>query len=139
MLHFQIDAHSGVPVYRQMMEQIKYYAASGLLKAGDQLPSIRELAQTLAVNPTTVVKTYTELEHEQVIEMRHGKGAFIADGASRLSEREREKILRRLARRLAVEARQMGATQGDVFRVLQEELEEIPGSDSVPARKKGSS
>jgi GntR family transcriptional regulator len=121
-LHFQIDPHSGVPVYRQMMDQAKYYVAAGTLKAGDMLPSIRELAQSLSVNPTTVVKAYTELEHAGVIEMRHGKGAFVMEGASARSEREREKALRRLARQLAVEATQMGADQKQVLRVLQEEL-----------------
>ena len=125
MLHLQIDPHSGVPVYRQMMDQVKYYIASGSLKAGDQLPSIRELAQTLAVNPTTVVKAYTELQHEQVIEMRHGKGAYISEGTGGLTEREREKALRRLARQLAVEATQMGAGKELVFRVLAEELDEM--------------
>jgi len=129
MLHFQIDPHSGLPVYRQMMDQIKYYVASGTLRSGDQLPSIRELAQKLAVNPTTVVKAYSELEHEQVIEMRHGKGAFVTEGTSRLSDREREKALRRLARQLAVEAAQMGASSDVVFRVLNEELNDIAGQD----------
>lgn len=125
MLHFHIDPHSGMPVYRQVMDQIKYYVASGTLAGGDQLPSIRELAQSLAVNPTTVVKAYSELEHEGVIEMRHGKGAFISGGATRLSEREREKALRRLARQLAVEAVQMGAAPELVRRVLNEELEQM--------------
>ena len=121
-LHFQIDPHSGLPVYRQMMDQVKYYIAAGTLTAGELLPSIRELAQSLAVNPTTVVKAYSELEHAGVIEMRHGKGAFVRDGASALSEREREKALRRLARQLAVEATQMGADGKLVARVVQEEL-----------------
>lgn len=125
MLHFQIDPHSGVPVYRQVMDQVKYYIASGVLRAGDQLPSIRELAQSLAVNPTTVVKTYSELQHEGVIEMRHGKGAFVAEGLSRLSDRERDKALRRLARQLAVEAAQMGASERMVLRIVSEEMKEI--------------
>ena len=129
MLHLQIDPHSGVPVYRQMMDQLKYYVASGTLRPGDQLPSIRELAQKLTVNPTTVVKAYTELEHEQVIEMRHGKGAFVSGEASRLSDREREKALRRLARQLAVEAAQMGAATEVVLRVLNEEFKDIAGRD----------
>ena len=55
MLHLQVDPHSGVPVYRQMMDQVKYYIASGVLRPGAQLPSVRELAQFLRVNPTTVV------------------------------------------------------------------------------------
>jgi GntR family transcriptional regulator len=135
MLHLQIDPHSGVPVYRQMMDQINYYVASGTLRPGDQLPSIRELSQALSVNPTTVVKAYTELAHDEVIEMRHGKGAFVADGATRLSEREKEKALRRLARQLAVEAVQMGAAKSLVHRLLGEELNEIAGNKEQTTRK----
>ncbi len=129
MLHFQIDPHSGIPVYRQMMDQVKYYVASSSLKSGDQLPSIRELAQALAINPTTVVKAYTELQHEGVIEIRHGKGAFVAAGATGLSERGREKALRRLARQLAVEAVQMGCSVDVALRLLNEEFKEISGHE----------
>src|ERR1051326_8416634 len=125
MLHFQIDPHSGVPVYRQMIDQVKYYVASGALKAGDQLPSIRELAQVLAINPTTVVRVYTELEREGVIEMRHGKGAFVAVHGRRVSAAERERALRRLARHLAVEAMQMGASSSEVLKVVKQELKEL--------------
>jgi GntR family transcriptional regulator len=125
-LHLQIDPHSGVPVYRQMMDQIKYYIASGVLQAGDQLPSIRELAQKLSVNPTTVVKAYSELEHSQAIQTQHGKGVFVSERAVRMSEREREKILRRIARQLAVEAAQMKAPRALVLRIVQEEIDDLP-------------
>ena len=91
MLHIQIDPHSGIPVYRQVMDQVKYYAASGTLKVGAQLPSIRELSKALSVNPTTVVKAYTELQHEGVIEMKQGKGAFLAEVEERMTERERRR------------------------------------------------
>ncbi len=133
MLHFQIDPHSGIPVYRQLMDQIKYYVAGGTLRSGDQLPSIRELAQSLAVNPTTIVKAYTELGHEEVIQMRHGKGAFVAEGAVHRSEEQREKALRRLAKQLAVEAVQMGATFEEVTQVLNQEMRDI--QDSAQERK----
>ncbi len=133
MLHFQINPHSGVPVYRQMIDQIKYYVASGALKAEDQLPSIRELAQSLAINPTTVVRVYSELEREGVVEMRHGKGAFITASGRRMSAAERDRTLRRLARQLAVEARQMGAPAGQVLKVVREELAELEGVDEVEA------
>jgi GntR family transcriptional regulator len=122
MLHLHVDPHSGIPVYRQVMDQFKYYIASGALKAGDQVPSIRDLAKSLGVNPTTVVKAYTELEHEGVIAMVHGKGAFVAEQARRLSGRERESALRRHARQLAVEAAQMGAEESLVLRIVREEL-----------------
>lgn len=125
MLHFQIDAHSGMPVYRQLLDQVKYYVASGTLGPGDQLPSIRELAQTLAINPTTVVRVYSDLEHEGVIEMKHGKGAFVAAPGYRMSSAARERKLRELARRLAVEAAQMGAPASQVLKAVQEELADL--------------
>jgi GntR family transcriptional regulator len=125
-LHLQIDPQSGLPVYRQMMDQIKYYVASGVLQPGDQLPSIRELAQRLTINPTTVVKAYSELEHGGVIEMRHGKGVFVKEGSVHMSTREREKALRRIARQLAVEAAQMKAPAELVLRIVQEELSNLP-------------
>jgi GntR family transcriptional regulator len=131
MLHFQINPHSGLPVYRQMIDQIKYYIASETLKVGDQLPSIRELAQKLAINPTTVVRVYSELEHEGVIEMRHGKGAFVTTSGRRMSATEREKNLRTLARHLAVEAVQMGATADQVLKVVREELAELPATEET--------
>src|SRR6266545_2730742 len=133
MLHFHINPHSGVPVYRQMIEQAKYYVASGALKPGDQLPSIRELAQSLAINPTTVVRVYTELEREGVIEMRHGKGAFVTASGRRMTAAERDRALRRLARQLAVEAAQMGAPSSQVLKVVREELAELQGDNAVDA------
>jgi GntR family transcriptional regulator len=136
MLHFQIDTHSGVPVYRQIIDQIKYYIASGALKAGDLLPSIRELAQSLAVNPTTVVRAYSELEAERVIEMQHGRGAFVADAARRMTAAKREQALRRSARQLAVEAFQIGASSDLVFKIVQEELEALQGVENVESTVK---
>ncbi|MCW5559578.1 MAG: GntR family transcriptional regulator [Verrucomicrobiae bacterium] len=121
-LHLHIDERSGVPVYRQMMDQIKYYVAGATLRPGDQIPSIRELAAALAVNPTTVVKAYTELEREGVIEKRHGKGAFIASEAPSLTQAEQEDALRRSARQLAVEATQMQVPTPKVITVVREEL-----------------
>lgn len=125
MLHFQIDPHSGLPVYRQVMDQVKYYVASGMLEAGDVLPSIRELSSHLAVNPTTIVKAYSELEHEEVIQVRHGKGAFVADGAKSASASEARRALQRLARQLAVEAAQMGATEEAVVRIVKDEMDKL--------------
>jgi GntR family transcriptional regulator len=125
MLHLQIDPHSGVPVYRQMMEQVRYYLASGLLKPGDRLPSIREMAKALSVNPTTVVKAYTELEHGGIIERKHGKGVFIAKGIKPLPRKEVEAALRRQARQLAVEASQLGASAELVLRLLKQEIEAL--------------
>ncbi len=121
-LHLQIDERSGVPVYRQMMDQFKYYVAGGTLRPGDQIPSIRELAAALSVNPTTVVKAYTELEREGVIEKRHGKGAFVSAQAPALTSAEQGDALRRSAKLLAVEATQMQVPTPKVITVVREEL-----------------
>jgi len=137
MLHFQIDPHSGVPVYRQVMDQVRYYVASGILKAGDQLPSIRELAHALAVNPTTVVKAYNELQHLGTIELKQGKGAFVAAEAEGMSQREREAELRRLAGQWAVEATQMGASAELAARVLRERMQALlPAPRPSASRRK---
>lgn len=136
-LHLHIDERSGVPVYRQMMDQIKYYVAGATLRPGDQIPSIRELAAALAVNPTTVVKAYTELEREGVIEKRHGKGAFIAPEAPSLTQAEQEDALRRSAKQLAVEATQMHVPTPKVITVVREELSAlgpVRGEESEPVK-----
>jgi GntR family transcriptional regulator len=130
-LHLQLDERSGVPVYRQMMDQLKYYVASGTLRPGDQLPSIRELASALTVNPTTVVKAYSELERDGVIEIRHGKGAFVADNATALSVADQEKALRRSAKQLAVEATQLQVEPPKVITVVREELNAVSKAQPV--------
>ena len=73
----QTNPSAGTPIYVQLMQQIKYAIESGTLNPGDQLPSIRNVAKDLFVNPNTVVKVYKELEHEGIIELRQGKGAFV--------------------------------------------------------------
>lgn len=121
-LHLQLDPRSGIPAYRQLMDQVKYYIAGGTLRPGDQLPSIRELASALAVNPTTVVRVYTELEREGVLEMRHGKGAYVALQSPGLAPAEQDQAIRRSARQLALEASQLGIAAGRVVQVVREEL-----------------
>ena len=129
MLHFQVDPHAGLPVYRQLMDQIKYYAASGALAPGDRLPSIRSLARQLAVNPSTVVKAFTELQHEGVVEMRQGKGAFLTAGSPTLSTKEKEATLATQARQLAVEARQLGVSREHTREILDREWERLQKGD----------
>ena len=122
MLHFQLSIHSGVPVYRQLMDQIRHNVAAGVLAAGDQLPSIRELAKFLAVNPTTIVKAYGELAHDGVIEIRHGRGAFVAESLPAWPTDRRRERLQALASQLAVEARQMGAPDHEALDALRSAL-----------------
>jgi GntR family transcriptional regulator len=78
---FRPNPSLGVPIYLQLMEQIKHAIETGALRAGEQLPGIRPLAEELVINPNTVAKAYRELEHQGVIELRHGAGAFISANA----------------------------------------------------------
>lgn len=126
MLHFQMDIASGVPVYRQLMDQIRHYVASGVLGEGDQLPSIRELARVLAVNPATVVKAFSELAHEGVVEIQHGRGAFVAKSLPKWPAARRRERLASLASQLAVEARQIGADDNEVREAVRRALEQFP-------------
>jgi GntR family transcriptional regulator len=78
---FRPNPSLGVPIYLQLMEQVKHAIETGALQPGDQLPGIRPLAEELVINPNTVAKAYRELEHEGVLELRHGAGAFVAGNA----------------------------------------------------------
>src|SRR5215216_7158305 len=88
---FRPNPALGVPIYLQLMEQVKHAIETGALRPGDQLPGIRPMAEDLVINPNTVAKAYRELEHDGVIELRHGAGAFVsANGpAKKLTDRMR--------------------------------------------------
>ena len=138
MLHYQIDPASSAPAYRQLMAQVQYYVASGAVKPGHKLPSIRELARYLSVNPSTVVKAYDELEHAGLIERRQGSGAYVRAGAKSPSKRERTRALRARAQSLAVEAKQMGAERELVLRLVAEELDALESRPSRARKARGS-
>src|SRR5258706_11937396 len=78
---FRPNPSSGVPIYLQLMAQVKHGVETGALRPGEQLPGIRPLAEELVINPNTVAKAYRELEHEGILELRHGAGAFISANA----------------------------------------------------------
>ncbi len=122
VLHIQIDPHSGVPIYRQVMDQIKHYQTSGTIQAGKQLPSIRKLSQILAVNPTTISKAYNELKHEKVIEIKKGKGAFLMKPETVISEAKKRSVIERTARQMIMEARQIGASNDLVREIFEQTL-----------------
>ena len=125
MLLFTINPHLGVPFYRQIMDQVRYHLAAGVLLPGQQLPSIRELAHTLALNPATIAKAYGELEHDGVIEMQRGRGAFVHAQPPSMPRDQRRQRLRTLADRLAVEARQVGADDTEIRAALDQALAQL--------------
>ena len=88
-MFIKINPNSGIPMYRQIMDQIRRAAAVGRLRPGDKLPSVRELSETLEISPITVVKAYNELEHLGAIETRRGRGTFVADAITLMSTADR--------------------------------------------------
>src|SRR6266571_7395565 len=90
---FQINFKSGKPVYLQLVDQVRYAAASGVLRSGESLPSIRPLAEELRVNRNTIAKAYSELENQGVIETIPGKGCFVRPNNSPLKKDVRRKLL----------------------------------------------
>ena len=121
MLPLRIDPHSGMPVYRQIRDQMTHLMASGTVRPGDRLPSIRELAAQLTLNPATVAKAYAELENEGAVLSERGKGVFALEAASRHGARERESLLRKMLRQVWVEALQMKAPAEDLRTWFEEE------------------
>jgi GntR family transcriptional regulator len=120
MTFFRLNPSSGVPLYLQLMEQVKHAVETGALRPGDQLPTIRGLAQELVMNSNTVVRAYRELEHEGIVELRHGLGAFIRD-----SVEERGAVMRkaRSVVQAAVErVRSLGASEEEIRRLFENEL-----------------
>lgn len=117
-MHLRLDHHSGEPIYRQIIEQVKYGVASGQLSPGEQLPSIRELAGQLKINPRTVVKVYQQLQDAGLVVKNHGQGVFISACQSGQPRAARKKVLIEMAQRLLAEASRLGADTNEVLDVI---------------------
>jgi GntR family transcriptional regulator len=116
----RLPQSSGVPVYLQLMEQLRHAVETGVLREGDQLPTIRKVARDLVVNPNTVARAYRELEHEGILELRHGTGAFVKEstgGRARVL-RNAHALVRGAIERLA----SLELTDDELRRVLDSEL-----------------
>jgi GntR family transcriptional regulator len=113
--NLQLDLHTGVPVYRQIMDQVRAGMASGTLRAGDQLPTVRQSAVDLAINPNTVMRAYRELELGGLIETHQGTGTFIANKKPEKNDAERERRLNQLANEFAARAGAAGFTVEEFF------------------------
>jgi GntR family transcriptional regulator len=129
---FRPSPSSGVPVYLQLIEQVRHAIDVGALRPGDQLPAIRRVAEDLVINPNTVAKAYRELEQAGVIDLRHGSGAFVAQGrpmARVPTVRRAQPILQATLERLAG----MGVTPEEIRRLFEAELMRL--DDRTRARK----
>ena len=119
-MQLHVSPADGVPIYLQIVNQVKYLISSGRLAAGEELPPIRTLAEQLLINPNTVARAYRELELAGVVEKRRTTGTYVSGGASPLARRERLKILGRRVDALLAEARQMDVSLDDVIDLVRQ-------------------
>jgi len=135
-VQIHISSHDGVPIYLQIVNQVKYLVASGRLAAGEELPPIRTLAEQLLVNPNTVARAYRELELAGVVTKRRTAGTYVSDGASPLARRERLKIVTQRIDALLAEARQMNVDTATLIELIQERDEAMQPLEAAAPRTK---
>src|SRR5262245_3852060 len=119
-MQLHISANDGVPIYLQIVQQVKYLVAAGRLAPGEELPPIRLLAEQLLINPNTVARAYRELELAGVVTKRRTAGTYVSDAGSPLARRERLKVRTERIDALAAEARQLGFDTEEVVERLRQ-------------------
>lgn len=119
-MQIQISTSDGVPIYQQIVSQVRYLVAAGRLQPGEELQPIRVLAEQLTVNPNTVARAYLELEHSGIVTKRHGSGTYVSETRSPLPQREKTKILAKRADALLTEARHLEVELSEVIKLLRE-------------------
>lgn len=123
-MRFSTDTKSGVPLYRQIIEQVKVGVGRGQLGPGDQLPTVRQLAVDLSINPNTVIRAYRELEIEGVLETHQGSGTFVSSQKVEINELEKQRMLDQILTNLLARASTYGLTLNDVLEGLRQRKEE---------------
>jgi GntR family transcriptional regulator len=119
-MQIRLNPSDGLPIYLQIVNQVKYLVASGRLSPGEEIPPMRVLAEELLVNPNTIARAYLELERAGIVTKRHGMGTYIAEASRPLPQRERMKILRERVDALVTEARHLGVPLVEVVKLLRE-------------------
>ena len=129
-MQLHITPSDGVPIYRQIVNQLKHLVAAGRLAPGEELPAIRVLASELLINPNSVARAYLELERAGVVVKRHGSGTYVSDEGSPLTRRKRVKILTQRADALLAEARHLGIALDEVVKLLKQRHENLPPEEA---------
>jgi len=119
-VQIHISTADGVPIYLQIVNQLKYLVAAGRLSAGEEIPPIRVLAEQLLVNPNTVARAYLELERAGIVIKKHGSGTYISDSGSPLARKERLKILHQRADALLAEASHLGVGMPELLEIVKQ-------------------
>lgn len=125
LFRFELDVHSGVPVYRQIIDQVTGGLAAGTLAAGDQLPTVRQLAVDLAINPNTVIRAYRELEIRGILETQQGTGTFISKQKVNQNDADRRRRLDQLVNDFVARAGAAGFTVDDLIEELEDMRSEV--------------
>jgi len=123
-VEFSIDHKSGVPFYRQIIEQVRYGITGGLLSPGDQLPTVRQLAADLSVNPNTVIRAYREMELGDVVDTQQGSGTYVANHMPEIDEIEKRRKLDQILTEFLARAHEYGFTLVEVLDGLQQRKEQ---------------
>jgi GntR family transcriptional regulator len=124
---FRPNPSSGVPIYVQLMEQVKHAVETGALRPGEQLPGIRPLSEELVINPNTVAKVYRELEHEGVIELRQGAGAFVSGNAGAKQVTDKLRAGQTIVATAIAKLRGRGVTDEEIRRLFEAALSGVAG------------
>ena len=127
-MHLHITANDGVPIYLQIVNQVKFLVASGRLAPGAEMPPIRVLAERLVVNPNTVARAYRELEVAGIVVKRRTAGTYVSDAGSPLARRERLKILAERIDMLLAEARQLNIGVEEILQLVRQRDESLQAS-----------
>ncbi|MBI5117964.1 GntR family transcriptional regulator [Candidatus Poribacteria bacterium] len=118
-----IDSTDGIPLYLQIAQELKHSIAMGSVLSGEQLPSVREVAEQITVNPNTVAKAYRELELQGIVETRRGTGTFVARTVPNISKEERERVVSRLIDKALDEARRLQIPDDELAHIVSERIE----------------
>ena len=122
MIQLKLEPASPIPMYLQIVEQVRRAIAAGALRANDELPSVRALALEHLINPNTVARAYLELEHAGLVAKRRGAGTYVSDAARALGEKYRARAVRELLEKAVAAAEEFGLTAGEVRALLEERL-----------------
>ena len=131
----KVDAKSFIPIYEQIKKEIKSKISLGIFKANEPLPSIRELAIQLIINPNTVARAYRELEQEGFIYTRKGKGCYVSDNSASLIKQERTKILDQVFDKAIEEAKKFNLDSEEIWRFFERRIKQTV--DGEEKRRKG--
>ena len=129
-MDIHISLNDGVPIYQQIVTQVKYLIAADRLKPGIELPTIRALAEQLQVNPNTIARAYRKLEQEGAVEKRSTKGTFVADSVSKLTAKHRQIALQKRIDQLLAESRQLGFSMDQLFDQIEIRANKLNRNDS---------